>query len=674
MASMSMRQMLEAGVHFGHQTRFWNPKMAPFIFGERNRIHIINLEQTLPLYKEAAGFMQGVVADGGKVLFVGTKRSAREAIAGRSRALRHALRQPALARRHAHEFQDHPPVDQAPAEIDEMLASGALEQAQQARGADAAPRAGKARAQPRRHQGDGCACRTRCSSSTSVTRRSRSTRRRSSASRSSRSSTPTARRTASDYVDPGQRRRHARDPALRRRHRRCRARRQVACRKCRSARTSSSSSTRKASREPKTAGRPRRGRGRPPPSQDSPGARKPALPEHEMPVEPADEASRHEVDRGRSGRERRGVHGAPRGRPQAKRGDWRYAAAARQPRWRAAGDAVETPAAPAARRRGGVTMAVTAEAVKALRERTGAGMMECKKALVETNGDLDAAAEIMRKSGLAKADKKAGRIAAEGVDRDRALGRRPVGRCRRSELRDGFRRAREAISRRSRPTSRGRRSTQQPGEPRGVARGQARLGQTVEETRRALIAQDRREHRRASLASWSAPTDARHLPARHAHRRARRARRAVTRRSRRTSRCTSPRINPQYISADDVPAEQVAREREIFVAQAASDPKAQGKPPEIVAKMVEGRVRKYLGEITLLGQPFVQGRQASVERPAQAGQGERDRDSCATRSAPASRRSRKTSRPRSWRRCEAPEAVRCLAIAYRRTPRERGSL
>src|SRR6186713_2216926 len=80
MASLSMRQMLEAGVHFGHQTRFWNPKMAPFIFGERNKIHIINLEKTQPMYAEAAAFVKSVVADGGKVLFVGTKRSAREAI------------------------------------------------------------------------------------------------------------------------------------------------------------------------------------------------------------------------------------------------------------------------------------------------------------------------------------------------------------------------------------------------------------------------------------------------------------------------------------------------------------------------------------------------------------------------------------------------------------------
>jgi small subunit ribosomal protein S2 len=75
-----MRQMLEAGVHFGHQTRFWNPKMAPYIFGERNRIHIINLEKTQPLFAEAADFIKQIVADGGTALFVGTKRSARDAI------------------------------------------------------------------------------------------------------------------------------------------------------------------------------------------------------------------------------------------------------------------------------------------------------------------------------------------------------------------------------------------------------------------------------------------------------------------------------------------------------------------------------------------------------------------------------------------------------------------
>ncbi len=80
MSSVSMRQMLEAGVHFGHQTRFWNPKMAPYIFGERNRIHIVNLEKSLPLFNTAADFIRHTVTNGGKVLFVGTKRSAREAV------------------------------------------------------------------------------------------------------------------------------------------------------------------------------------------------------------------------------------------------------------------------------------------------------------------------------------------------------------------------------------------------------------------------------------------------------------------------------------------------------------------------------------------------------------------------------------------------------------------
>ena len=81
MADVSMRRMLEAGVHFGHQTRFWNPKMAEFIFGERNKIHIINLEKTLPLYEGAAEFVRKLVADGGTLLFIGSKRAARDAMA-----------------------------------------------------------------------------------------------------------------------------------------------------------------------------------------------------------------------------------------------------------------------------------------------------------------------------------------------------------------------------------------------------------------------------------------------------------------------------------------------------------------------------------------------------------------------------------------------------------------
>jgi small subunit ribosomal protein S2 len=79
--SVTMRQMLEAGVHFGHQTRFWNPKMAPFIFGHRNKIHIINLEKSLPMFQEASKFVRQLAANRGTILFVGTKRQARELVA-----------------------------------------------------------------------------------------------------------------------------------------------------------------------------------------------------------------------------------------------------------------------------------------------------------------------------------------------------------------------------------------------------------------------------------------------------------------------------------------------------------------------------------------------------------------------------------------------------------------
>ena len=76
-----MREMLEAGVHFGHQTRYWNPKMAPFIFGHRNKIHIINLEKTVANFQDATKFLRQIAAKGGTVLFVGTKRAARELVA-----------------------------------------------------------------------------------------------------------------------------------------------------------------------------------------------------------------------------------------------------------------------------------------------------------------------------------------------------------------------------------------------------------------------------------------------------------------------------------------------------------------------------------------------------------------------------------------------------------------
>ena len=83
--AVTMREMLEAGVHFGHQTRFWNPKMAPFIFGHRNKIHIINLEKSLPMFQEAAKFAKQLSANRGTILMVGTKRQARETVAEEAR-------------------------------------------------------------------------------------------------------------------------------------------------------------------------------------------------------------------------------------------------------------------------------------------------------------------------------------------------------------------------------------------------------------------------------------------------------------------------------------------------------------------------------------------------------------------------------------------------------------
>nr|VFK54968.1 MAG: SSU ribosomal protein S2P [Candidatus Kentron sp. TUN]VFK61146.1 MAG: SSU ribosomal protein S2P [Candidatus Kentron sp. TUN] len=85
MAQVTMRDMLEAGVHFGHQTRYWNPKMAPYIFGERNKIHIINLEKTLPLYIDAMNFIGRMAANRGTILFVGTKRAAQSTVSSEAK-------------------------------------------------------------------------------------------------------------------------------------------------------------------------------------------------------------------------------------------------------------------------------------------------------------------------------------------------------------------------------------------------------------------------------------------------------------------------------------------------------------------------------------------------------------------------------------------------------------
>ncbi len=110
MSVVSMKQLLEAGVHFGHQTRRWNPKMAEYIFTERNGIYIIDLQKTVKKLEEAYMFVRDLAADGGEILFVGTKQ-AQDSVKEEA-ALRYALCQRALARRYAYQLQHHPEEDQ----------------------------------------------------------------------------------------------------------------------------------------------------------------------------------------------------------------------------------------------------------------------------------------------------------------------------------------------------------------------------------------------------------------------------------------------------------------------------------------------------------------------------------------------------------------------------------
>ena len=255
-------------------------------------------------------------------------------------------------------------------------------------------------------------------------------------------------------------------------------------------------------------------------------------------------------------------------------------------------------------------MAVTAESVKVLRERTGAGMMECKKALVEANGDLEAAAEAMRKSGLAKADKKAGRIAAEGVIAvERSADGLSVAVVEVNSETDFVAREKDFLAF---ATAVARAALEsRASDLEALLAVKLPTGQTVEETRRGLIARigENIGVRRFEILTGTAPIAtylhgsrigtvvvleggdaaighdiAMHVAA----------------------------ISPQFLSAEDVPADQVEKEREIFIAQAAADPKLQGKPKEVLVKATEGKLRKYLGEITLLGQPFVKDDKQSV--------------------------------------------------------------
>jgi elongation factor Ts len=263
-----------------------------------------------------------------------------------------------------------------------------------------------------------------------------------------------------------------------------------------------------------------------------------------------------------------------------------------------------------------VTVAVTAEAVKALRERTGAGMMECKRALVEANGDLEAAAEAMRKSGLAKADKKAGRIAAEGVVViERSADGRSAALVEVNSETDFVARekdfqafaqdvARLALAAR-------------PADLDALLAAKLPSGKTVEETRRELIARigENIGVRRFEIVAGAAPL------ATYLHGSRIGTVVALEGGDEALGRDLAMHvaaINPTFLSAEDVPSEQVEKERAIFIAQAAADPKLAGKPQDVLVKATEGKLRKFLGEITLLGQPFVKDDKQTVAQVLKA--------------------------------------------------------
>jgi len=253
-------------------------------------------------------------------------------------------------------------------------------------------------------------------------------------------------------------------------------------------------------------------------------------------------------------------------------------------------------------------MSISAETVKVLRERTGAGMMECKKALLETGGDLDAAAEVMRKAGLAKADKKAGRIAAEGaiVAATAADGRSAVLvelNCETDFVarQPEFQAFAADIAR----------AALDAGATTTEALAGLRLanGSTVEETRRQLVAKigEKIDVRRAAILRAPERIGA------YVHGTRIGTLVAVKGGDDALVRDLAMHVaavNPQFVAPSDVPADVVAKEREILSAQAASE----GKPAAIVEKMVEGRLRKYLAEICLTGQPFVKDPDTTVAK------------------------------------------------------------
>ncbi len=243
-------------------------------------------------------------------------------------------------------------------------------------------------------------------------------------------------------------------------------------------------------------------------------------------------------------------------------------------------------------------MAITASLVKELRERTCSGMMECKKALVETDGDIEAAAELMRKSGAAKADKKAGRVAADGAistlvteDRKTAVILEINSETDFVAKDQNFQYFAAAVV-----------QTLLQQKPISVAELSSLLiadGQTVEAARQALIARvgENIQVRRFEIIE-SEQGIASYL---HGSRIGVLVESNAEAEMARDLAMHIAAVNPQYIDESMIPAEFVEKEKGILIAQAQDS----GKPPEIIEKMISGRLDKFLAEITLVGQPFV---------------------------------------------------------------------
>jgi elongation factor Ts len=255
-------------------------------------------------------------------------------------------------------------------------------------------------------------------------------------------------------------------------------------------------------------------------------------------------------------------------------------------------------------------MSVTADSVRQLRERTGAGMMECKRALVETGGDLDAAAELMRKQGLAKADKKATRVAAEGVIASALAGDSSTGVLVEINCETDFVARGEDFTAFAAEVAK-LALTGGAADVEALATQKLASGETVDERRRALVA---KIGEKISLRRLVRVQSAGQLGS-YLH-----GTRIGTLVDLEGGDATLARdlamhvaaSNPRYLDASEVPGDVVAKEREILTEQATKE--AGGKPAEIVAKMVEGRLRKQLAEITLAGQPFVKDPDTSVEK------------------------------------------------------------